>query len=156
VVDARAAQSVVGLVRIRQTLIVGAMVVTAAALLSALLYAAWSSAATLSAGCAAFLFLCRHDVKARETGAPHAIAPWLDALQGRDPFDSDATHDYQLTGFVTTFVVALSAGAHPLLGGQRLVVFRDEIDAEQWRALVTHIRHGDYRQRQQRKSSSSI
>jgi hypothetical protein len=132
------------------------MVVTFAAFGYALISESWLSAAAFFLGCVALLFGCRHDLKAREMISPQTLLPWLDALQARDPFDPDAQHDYRLTGFVTSFVVAVSAPSHPLLGVQRLIVFRDEIAADQWRTLVTHIRHGAYRHPLRRDSSKSF
>jgi hypothetical protein len=70
------------------------------------------------------------------------LKDWLIALEGKDPFNPDAKPNYEWRGFVTTFFAALRVNNHPTLAGAELFVFRDEIDADDWRKLVTRIRHG--------------
>jgi hypothetical protein len=75
---------------------------------------------------------------------PHVenLKDWLIALEGKDPFNPDAKPNYEWRGFATTFVVALRVDNHPILTGQTLLVFRDEVEADNWRKLVTRVRHG--------------
>jgi hypothetical protein len=119
--------------------------VTVFAAFAASLSGAWLSALALSVGLIAFAYLCRRDFLLREALTPSSLASWLDAMQGRDPFDPTAKTNYRFSGFVTTFVVVLRVRDHPLLGSNRLLVFRDEVDEDLWRTLVTHIHHGAHR-----------
>jgi hypothetical protein len=131
--------------RLRQILFRGVIAVTVSAVLAALLSGAWFTALLLAAGLIAFVFLCRHDFSPRDALTSNSLAPWFDAMQGRDPFDPTAKSVYRFSGFATTFVVVLHIRDHPLLVSSQLVVFRDEIDDELWRTLVTHVRHGAHR-----------
>jgi hypothetical protein len=74
--------------------------------------------------------------------APGELTDWCMALEGKDPFNPDAKPSYAWQGVATTFVVALRVTKHPTLTGKTLLVFRDEVDEDTWRALVTRIRHG--------------
>lgn len=121
--------------RRRSWLVVATISIAAAA--ACLHSRAWiSSFALLAAACFALWTLRR--VAARVDN----LDDWLVALEGKDPFNPDAKPDYQWRGFATTFVAALSVENHPTLSGSTLVVFRDEIDDDAWRKLVTRVRHG--------------
>ncbi len=69
---------------------------------------------------------------------------WCYALSGRDLFDPDAKPSYHWQGFATIYVVALRVKDHPTLANKLFVRFRDELSDEQWRRLVTLIRHGPH------------
>lgn len=82
--------------------------------------------------------------------APGELSDWFIALEGKDPFNPDAKPSYLWQGFATTFVAALRVTNHPTLKGKTLLVFRDEVDDEAWRGLVTCIRHGVHAMAQDR------
>lgn len=96
--------------------------VTAAALFCVALFAAWQSRKLVS-----------------DAGD---LNDWLIALEGKDPFNPDVTPTYEWQGFVTTFVIVLRVTEHPTLSGKTLFLFRDEVDDDTWRRLVTRVRHG--------------
>lgn len=75
---------------------------------------------------------------------PSEFDGWCFALAGRDLFDPDAKPVYEWRGFATTYVVALQVTDHPTLAKSTLFRFRDELSDEEWRRLVTLVRHGPH------------
>jgi hypothetical protein len=112
------------------------------------------SASALLVGGVAFHFFCFN--AANRSNADVDFTHWFDAMQGRDPFDPDVKPSYRFSGFATSFIAVLRVYAHPVLENQRLVVFRDETDPEQWRRLMTHIQHGAFRNPQASDSGKPV
>ncbi|MGL4230265.1 MAG: hypothetical protein ACRDAM_03805 [Casimicrobium sp.] len=111
--------------------------ISAIAAITCALSGSWISSAALFA---ATLFATW---KLLETASRiEGLKDWLIALEGKDPFNPDVKPNYEWRGFVTTFVAALNVKNHPVLSGKTLFVFRDEIEDDAWRKLVTRIRHG--------------
>ncbi len=108
--------------------------------------AATAACAWNNAGFTALLLALGTGIAARQAHEPikslENLKDWFIALEGKDPFNPDAKPSYEWRGFATTFLAALRVNNHPTLVGKTLFVFRDEIDPDDWRKLVTRIRHG--------------
>jgi hypothetical protein len=123
-----------------------AIAVSLTASMAAAWFGSWASSFALFVGGVGFAFIARDNAMRAHEAVD--LTPWFDAMQGRDPFDPDVKPIYRFSGFATSFIAVIRVYAHPLLGDQRLVVFRDETDPEQWRDLMTHIQHGAFRHSQ--------
>ncbi|TAG77435.1 MAG: hypothetical protein EAZ21_14830 [Betaproteobacteria bacterium] len=121
----------------------GVAILSAIAALFSVISHAYASGAALSG---ASLFAALNCVR-RTNVAPidaSEFDQWCHALAGRDLFDPDAKPRYHWQGFATTYVVALRVKDHPTLAKKLFVRFRDELSDDQWRRLVTLVRHGPH------------
>ncbi len=125
--------------RLRQRFANTAVAVSVASACACALHTAYATAVALLLGA---VFLYRRSRK--PTKPLENLSDWLIALEGKDPFDPDVKPVYEFSGFVTTFVAVLRVKHHPTLNRETLVLFRDEIEDDQWRALVARIRHGPH------------
>ncbi len=116
-----------------------ALAITGAAAFACAWHRAFVTAALLCAAIAFLAWKLRQRVPKFEN-----LNDWFFALEGKDPFNPDVVPAYEFEGFVTVFVAAIRVKNHPTLTGETLFVFRDEIAQDQWRALVTRIRHGPH------------
>jgi hypothetical protein len=124
---------------LRKRLWFGAIVISASAAILSLASTAYVTSIALACASAFAWIQSRAQVSAGGN-----LEDWLIALESKDPFNPDAKPTYEFSGFATTFVVALRITNHPTLSRETFVAFRDEVNVDVWRAILTRVRHGPH------------